>query len=229
MSEQESHTSGSKDSTSTRSTEKASHQTMTQHPTHQTKNQQYQGHNQNIPVTISQCSAMHQQLSKNLRHQQHQTPATHTMEEDRESYRSQTNTTLASLLLARNNNRPQQIWQLRLLQSDLAHHQLQPLPLHRLPPWLQNELQAIYKPLYGKPLEALEDLVVLETLPDQEDQEDPLLLQLPQLPQQPQHLPIVMTDSWGVYPRLTRETGSSQEPSLTSWFTTSEPTRKSQD
>jgi hypothetical protein len=38
------------------------------------------------------------------------------MEEDPESYSLQTNTALASLLLARNNNRPQQIWQLRLLQ-----------------------------------------------------------------------------------------------------------------
>jgi hypothetical protein len=93
-------------------------------------------------------------------------------------------------------------------------------------------LQAIYKPLYGEPLEALEDLVVLETLSDledQEDREDLLLLQPPQQPQQPQYLQIVMTDSWGVYPRLTRETENSQEPSLTSWCTTSEPMCKSQN
>jgi hypothetical protein len=92
-------------------------------------------------------------------------------------------------------------------------------------------LQAIYKPLYGEPLEALEDLAALETLldlvdledqEDQENQEDLLLLQ-------PQHLPIMMTDSWGVYPRLMRETESLQEPSLTNWFTTSRPMRKSQD
>jgi hypothetical protein len=120
------------------------------------------------------------------------------MEEDPESYRTQTNTALASLLLARNNNRLQQIWQLRLLQlqqrqllSDLTPHQHLPLPLHRLPPYLHNKLQDIYKLLYGEPLEALEDLAVLGTLPDPEDQEDqegpeaqevqedPLLLQLP--------------------------------------------------
>jgi hypothetical protein len=95
------------------------------------------------------------------------------MEEDLESYRFQMNIALASLLLARNNNRPQQIWQLRLLQlqqqrllSDLAPHQPQPLPLHRLPPWLQNKLQAIYRPLYREPLEDPLDLVALETLVD---------------------------------------------------------------
>jgi hypothetical protein len=92
-------------------------------------------------------------------------------------------------------------------------------------------LQDIYKQLYGEPLEALEDLAVLGTLPDLEDQEaqeaqeaqeDPLLLQ-------PQHLPIVMTDSWGAYPSLTRGIENSQEHSLTSWFTTSGWTHKSQD
>jgi hypothetical protein len=100
-------------------------------------------------------------------------------------------------------------------------------------------LQAIYKPLYREPLEALEDLAVLGTLPDLEDQEDqeaqegqegqedPLLLQQPQQPQQPQHLPIVMTDSWGVYPSLMREIENLPEHSLTSWFTTFRPMRKS--
>jgi hypothetical protein len=39
-----------------------------------------------------------------------------TTEENSESYRSQTNTALALLLLAKNNNQPQQIWRLRLLQ-----------------------------------------------------------------------------------------------------------------
>jgi hypothetical protein len=85
-------------------------------------------------------------------------------------------------------------------------------------------LQDIYKPLYGEPLEALEDLVALGTLPDQEVQEvqeDPLLLQLLQQPQQPQPLPIMMTDSWGVYPNPTREIENSPEHSLTNWFTTS--------
>jgi hypothetical protein len=77
----------------------------------------------------SQRSAMHQQLSKSLHRQQHRQPAMHTMEENPESYHLQTHTALALLLLAKNNNQPQQIWQLRLLQlqqqrllSDQAHH-----------------------------------------------------------------------------------------------------------
>jgi hypothetical protein len=79
----------------------------------------------------------------------------------------------------------------------------------------------------GGPLEALEDLAVLGTLPDQEDQEDQeaqedlLLLQPPQPPQQLQLLPIMITDSWGVYPSPTREIENSPERSLTNWFTTS--------
>jgi hypothetical protein len=141
--------------------------------------------------------------------------------------------------LAKNNNRPQQIWRLRLLQlqqqqllSNITPHQHLPLPLHRLPPHLHNELQDIYKLLYREPLEALEDLAVLGTLPDledQEDQEDLLLLQPPQQPRWSQCLPIVMTDSWGVYPSLTREIENLPEHSLTSWFTTSGQTHKSQD
>jgi hypothetical protein len=109
------------------------------------------------------------------------------------------------------------------------------MPIYKLPPCLYNELQNIYKLLYGEPLEALEDLAMLEALPDlevqeaQEVQEDPLLLQPPQRPWQPQPLPIVMTDSWGVYPSLTREIENSPEHSLTSWFTTSGQMHKSQD
>jgi hypothetical protein len=255
MSEQENHTLESNDSISMNSMERVSHQTMNEHPNHQTKSQQHQNRNQRTPViTTSQHSAMHQQLRKNLRHQPHQSPATHTMEEIPESYCSQTNIALASLLLARNNNRPQQIWQLRLLQlqqqrllSNLTPHQSLLLPIHRRPPHLHNELQDIYKPLYGEPLEALEDLAALGTLLDLEDQEDqkgqegqegqeaqevqedPLLLQPPQQSRQLQHPPIVMTDSWGVYPSLTRGIENLPEHSLTSWFTTSRQTHKSQD
>jgi hypothetical protein len=68
------------------------------------------------PATKNQHSDTHRILNKNLLRQQHQSPATHTTEEDPESYRRQTNNALASLLLARNNNCPQQIWRLRLLQ-----------------------------------------------------------------------------------------------------------------
>jgi hypothetical protein len=111
MFEQESHTLQSNVSTSTNSMEKVSHQTTDEYLTHQTKNQQHQDHSQKTPATtMNQHSATHQQLSKNLRYQQHQTPATHIMEENPESYRSQMNTALALLLLARNNDRPQQIW-----------------------------------------------------------------------------------------------------------------------
>jgi hypothetical protein len=241
--EQESHTLELNNSISTNSMERASHQITNEHPNHQMKSQQRQDHSQKTPATTTnQHNATHQQLSKNLHHQQHQTPATHTTEEDPESYCTQMNIGLASLLLARNNNQPQQIWRLRLLQlqqqrllSNLAPHQHLPLPLHRLPPRLHNELQDIYKLLYGEPLEALEDLAGLGTLPDLEDQEDQeaqedlLLLQPPRQPWQPQHLPIVMRDSWGVYPSLTREIENSPEHSLTSWFTTSGRTHKSQD
>jgi hypothetical protein len=239
--EQEGHTLESNDLISTNSTEKVSHQTMNKYPNRQMKNQQHQDHNKKTPATtMNQPSVTHRQLSKYQHHQQHQTPAIHTTEEDPRSYRTQMNITLALLLLAKNNNRPQQIWRLRLVQlqqqrllSNLAPHQHLPLPLHRLPPHLHNELQDIYKPLYREPLEALEDLAVLGTLPDQEDQEgqeaqedqeDPLLLQPPQQPQQLQHPSVVMTDSWGVYPSLTREIENSPEHSLTSWFATSERT-----
>jgi hypothetical protein len=148
--------------------------------------------------------------------------------------------------LARNNNRPQQIWRLRLLQlqqqrllSDLTHHQSIQLPLHRLPPQLHNELQATYKPLYGEPLEDPADLVALETLADLmglealEGQEDPdnqeelLLLQPPQpLPHSP---PTTMTDLWAVYPKHMREIENSPEHFSISLPTTFEPMQESQD
>jgi hypothetical protein len=108
--EQGSLTSESNNLTSTNSTEKVSHQTMSKHLNPQTKNHQHQDQSQRTPVTTNQCNTMHQQLSRSLHHQQHQSPATHTTKEDPESYRSQMNTALASLLLARNNNHPQQIW-----------------------------------------------------------------------------------------------------------------------
>jgi hypothetical protein len=178
--------------------EKASHPTTNPYQTHQTKNQQYLDHSQRNLVTKNQHSASHQTLSRSLHHLQHQSPATHTTEEDPESYHSQTYNALTSLLLARNNNHPQQIWRLRLLQlqqqrllSGLTPHQSTQLPLHRLPPQLHNELRAVYRPLYGEPLEdpadlaaleALEDLTGLEVLEvpeDQDNQEELLLLRAP--------------------------------------------------
>jgi hypothetical protein len=136
-----------------------------------------------------------------------------------------------------------QIWRLRLLQlqqqrllSDLTPHQSTPLPLHRLPPQLHNELQVIYKLLYGEPLEDLADLAALETLADladpeapedQDNQEELLLFQPPQpLLLQP---PTMTIDLWAVYPRHTREIESSPEHFSISLPTTSEQIQESQD
>jgi len=106
----------SNNSTYTNSTEKASHQTTSKHPIPQTKNQQCLDLNQIAPVKRNSHNNMHLQLKQQQQHQQHQEPPTLTTEENPESYHSQTNIALALLLLAKNNNRLQQIWQLRLLQ-----------------------------------------------------------------------------------------------------------------
>jgi hypothetical protein len=160
------------DSTYTNSMEKASHQTMNKHLIPQMKNQLHLDLNRTVPAKRNSHNNMHLQLKQQQQHQQHQEPPMLTIEENPESYRSQTNTALASLLLAKNNNRPQQIWRLRLLQlqqqrllSGQTHHQQPPpLPLHRLPPQLHNELRMIYRSQCGEPLEALKDLEALETL-----------------------------------------------------------------
>jgi hypothetical protein len=214
--------------------EKASHRTTSKHPIPQMKNQPHPDLNQTVSAKKSSHSATHHQLKQQLHHQQHQEPPMLTTEENLESYYSQTHTALALLLLAKNNNRPQQIWRLRLLQlqqqqllSDLAHHQPQPLPLHRLPPQLHNELWEIYKPQYGEPLEALEDLEALETLEGlvgleglvdlegPEDLADLLLLQPPQPFLQQHQQETQTTGLWEACPNHMKETGSSQEPSLT--------------
>jgi hypothetical protein len=192
MPEQEGHTLGSNDPISTSSTEKASHQTMNLYLNLQTKNQQHPDQSQKAPPTTNPHNATHQSLSRNLHHLLHQSPVTHTTEEDPENYHHQTNIALASLLLAKHNNRPQQIWRLRLLQlqqqrllSDLAPHQSTQLPLHRLPPHLHNELRDVYRPLYRELLEDLADLAALvgleapEDQEDQDNQEETLLLQSP--------------------------------------------------
>jgi hypothetical protein len=106
------HTLGSNDSTYTNLMEKAFPQTTSKPLNLQTKNQQLPDHNQKTPVMMNPCSPMHHQLNRQLRHQQHQEPLTHTTEENPESYCQQTHTTLALLLLAKNNNQPQLIWQL---------------------------------------------------------------------------------------------------------------------
>jgi hypothetical protein len=128
--ELEDHTLESNGLISTNSMERVSHQTTNPYPNHQMKSQEHLDQSQKTPAMENRYNDMHQILSKSLHHQQHRSPATHTTEEDPESYRHQTNNALALLLLARNNNRPQQIWRLRLLQlqqqqllSDLAPHQ----------------------------------------------------------------------------------------------------------
>jgi hypothetical protein len=110
--------------------------------------------------------------------------------------------------------------------------------MHRPSPQLLNKLQAVYRLLYGEPLEALEALAALATLEDlvglgdpvvqgdQEAQEQRLLLQA--LYPQPLHQ-TTMTGSWEAYHNPTRETGNSQGHSSTNWSTTSEPTHESQD
>jgi hypothetical protein len=137
---------------------RVSHQTMIKAPNPQMKNQPDPDPNQKALARKNSCNNTHLQLEQQLQHQQHQEPPTLTTEENPESYRSQTHTALASLLLAKNNNQLQQIWRLRLLQlqqqrllSDQTHcQQPPPLPLHRLPPWLHNELWEIYQTVTGE-------------------------------------------------------------------------------
>jgi hypothetical protein len=217
------------------STEKVSHQMTNRSPNLQTKNQPDLDLNQKVPVKRNSHNDTHLKLKQQLQHQQHQEPPTLITEENPESYRSQTHTALASLLLAKNNNRPQQIWRLRLLQlqqqqllSGQTHHQQPPpLPLHRLPPQLHNKLQEIYRPQCREPLEAPEDLEALETLvglagleglvdwEDLEDLADLLLLQLPQSHQQQHQQEMQTIDLWGACPNPLKETGSSHETSST--------------
>jgi hypothetical protein len=106
----------SNDSTYTNSMEKVSHQTTIKVPNPQMKNQPHPDPGQTVSVKSNSHNDMHLQLKQQRQHQQHQEPPTLTTEENPESYHSQMNTALASLLLAKNNNQSQQIWQLRLLQ-----------------------------------------------------------------------------------------------------------------
>jgi hypothetical protein len=130
IAQQENHTSELHELTSMNSTEKVSPQTMNTSQNHQMKNHQHCAQYRRVPVTRNPCNASHLQLSRQLSHQAHQEPPTHTMEQNPQDYLQQTHTALALLLFTRNNDRPQQIWRLRLLQlqqqrllSDLEHHQ----------------------------------------------------------------------------------------------------------
>jgi hypothetical protein len=147
---QESHTSESQDPTSTNSTEKASHQTTNLQSKIQTKNLSYRDQNHQ-----NQAEAKHQpahlsltKISASLPHHQTKTPPP---SPDINDPHHQTNIALASLLFCRNNNHPQQIWQLCLLRlqqqqllSNLALHQRTP-PQHQPRPTLDlNESLVIY-------------------------------------------------------------------------------------
>jgi hypothetical protein len=100
----------SHDSIYTNLMEKVSHQTTNRSPNPQMKNQPDLDPNQKVPAKRNSHNDMHLQLKQQLQHQQHQEPSMLTTEENPESYHSQTHTALASLLLARSNNRPQLIW-----------------------------------------------------------------------------------------------------------------------
>jgi hypothetical protein len=166
-------------------------------------------------------------ISAGLPHHQTKTPP---LSPDIDDLRHQTHIALASLLFCKNNNRPQQIWHLRLLQlqqqrclSDLIHHQRPPLPNHpiTLDP---NESLVIYTTPYAEPhrplagLEALEGLAVLEDLEDLEDPEDPESLKDPLQQYLRQHQPETQTTGlWETCPKYSTENERTQGTSSTQY------------
>jgi hypothetical protein len=111
---QESHTLESQDPTSTNSMEKASHQITNLQSKTQTKNLSYQDQNHPNQVKTKHQPA-HSSLTKILAGLPHHQTRTPPPEPDTEDLHHQTNIALASLLFTKNNNRPHQIWRLRLL------------------------------------------------------------------------------------------------------------------
>jgi hypothetical protein len=229
----------SQDPTSTNSTERTSPQTMNLQLRTQTKNPSYQG-----PSHQNQAEVKHQRahlsltrISAALPHHQTKTPPP---SPDIDDLHHQTNITLASLLLSKNNNRPHQIWRLRLLRlqqqqllSNLTHHQ-------QIPPWHQtrvtldlNKSPVIYTTpcaethLPLEDLEGLADLADLEDLADPEDQEhlkDPLQQYLRQTQEETQ-----TTGLWETFPKYLTETARMPEPSSTLYSATSEQMQESPD
>jgi hypothetical protein len=94
----------SNNSTYTNSMVSVSHQTTSKDLIPQMKNQLHLDLNQTAPVKRNSHNDTHLQLKQQLRHQQRQEPLMLTTEENPENYHSQTHTTLALLLLAKNNN-----------------------------------------------------------------------------------------------------------------------------
>jgi hypothetical protein len=234
---QKDHILDSQGPTSTNSTEKTSHQTTNPQSKTQTKNPSYQdpSHPNQAELRRQPAHSSLMRISAGLPHHQTKTPPP---SPDIDDLHHQTNIALASLLLSRNNNRPHQIWRLRLLRlqqqqllSDLTPHQ-------QTPPWRQtrvtldlNESPVIYTTPCAKthlPLEDLEglaDLADLEDLADPEDQEylkDPLQRYLRQPQEETQ-----TTGLWGTSPRYSTETARTPEPSSTLYSATSKQTLES--
>jgi hypothetical protein len=173
-------------------------------------------------------------ISAGLPHHQTKTPPP---DPDTEDLHHQTNIALASLLFARNNNRPQQIWRLRLLR--LQQQQLLSAQLHHQQPQQHpqltlelNESLVIYtmpcaethQPL--EDLEGLADLADLEDLADPVDPEDQERLRDPlqQYLQQPQQEETPTTGLWETFPRYSTENAGMQGHSSIPYSDTSEPT-----
>jgi hypothetical protein len=226
------HTSGSPDLTYTNSTEKASPRIVKQSLNHQTTSPPYLGPNHQTPAkTNSPHQPTHLLLTKisaGLPHHQTKTP---TPEPDIDDLCHQTHIALASLIFARNNNRPQQIWHLRLLQ--LQQQRLLSDPTLRLRPWSPNppitldpnESLVIYTTPCAdnlQPLAGLEDLADLEDLEDPEEDQERLKDPLQQYLRQPQP-PTQTIGLWETYPQYSTEIELKHEPSSTRSSLTSEP------
>jgi hypothetical protein len=216
---QRNHTSGSQGPTSTNTTEKVSHQIANPQSNIQTKNPPYQDqHHPSQAKTDYPHKPAHSSLTKisaGLPHHQTRTPPP---DPDTEDLGHQTYIALASILFAKNNNRPQQIWRLCLLRlqqqrllSDLLHHQHP-----QQPPQLTlelNESLVIYttpctethQPL--EDLEGLADLADLEDLENPADQEDQEHLRDPlqQYLWQPRQEETLTTGLWEIFPRYSME------------------------
>jgi hypothetical protein len=228
---QRNHILESQDPTSTSSTEKASHQTTKPQSNTQTKNLSYQDRNHpnqaktKYPHKPAHLSLM--RISAGLPHHQMRTPPP---EPDTKDLHHQTNIALASLLFTKNNNRPQQIWQLRLLRlqqqqllSALAPHQRTPPRQHPRVTLDLNESLVIYTTPCAETHQPLEDLEGLEDLADLEDQEclkDPLQQYL----RQPQQEEMLMTGLWGTSPKYLMGNEGTPGHSSIPYSDTSEPT-----
>jgi hypothetical protein len=180
-------------------------------------------------------------ISAGLPHHQTKTPP---LSPDIDDLCHQTHTALASLLFCKNNNRPQQIWRLRLLQlqqqrclSDLIHHQ-RPLLPNRPITLDPNESLVIYTMPCAEPhqpladLEGLQDLAALgdpEDLEDLEGPNDQESLKDPLQQYLRRHQPETQTTGlWGTYPKYLTENEQTPGTSSTQYSDIFAPTPESQ-